>query len=142
MQEYGYGINYTKITWKEGVEKLLVKTAVEKTEYIRKMYEEFRSNTDDVEKTAEDFARQYGNGMFLWGDVAGLLCDIINEIHFYGRPIFQIGDQHIYVPAYIPVNEKDKAVYPTREQISSILSEYLGSLAVSCPEAEWLSIQL
>lgn len=142
MQEYGYGIDCTKITWKEGVEKLLMKTAVEKTEYIRKMYEEFCSDTDDTEKTAEDFTGQYRNGMFLWGDIAGLLCDIINEIHFYGRPIFQVGDQHIYVPAYIPVNEKDKAVYPTREQISDILSEYLDSLVVSCPEAEWLAIRL
>jgi hypothetical protein len=142
MREFGYGVNYTKITWKKDVKDILVKTAVEKTEYIRKMYEEFCSDTDNTEKAAEDFTRQYENDMFLWGGTEGLLCDIINETEFCGRPIFKVEDCCIYVPAYIPVDEKDKALRPTREQIDSILSGYLKDLTVSRPEAEWLTIQL
>ena len=48
MHEFGYGVDYTKITWKNNVKDLLVKTAVEKTEYIRGMYEEFCRDTDDA----------------------------------------------------------------------------------------------
>lgn len=142
MHEFGYGVDYTKIIWKNNVEDLLVKTAVEKTEYIREMYEEFCRDTDDAKNAAEDFVRQYENDMFLWGGTEGLLCDIINETEFCGRPIFKVGDCCIYVPAYIPVDEKDKALLPTREQIDSILSGYLKDLAVSRPKAEWLTIQL
>ena len=142
MHEFGYGVDYTKITWKKDVEDILVKILLEKTRYIREICEEFYRDMDDAENAAEDFVRQYENDMFLWGDTEGLLCDIINETEFCGRPIFKVGDYCIYVPAYIPVNEKDKALYPTREPIDSILSGYLEDLAVSRPQAEWLTIQL
>lgn len=142
MREFGYGVHHTKITWKKDVEGILVKILLEKTKYIREICEEFYRDTDDAENAAEDFVRQYENDMFLWGGTEGLLCDIINEAEFCGRPIFKVEDCCIYVPAYIPVDEKDKALYPTREQIDSILSGYLEDLAVSRQEAEWLTIQL
>lgn len=150
MQKYeGYGVDISKMTLKEAayqnLYQMIQKSNSALREEITAYYEENKHDTPYLsEETAfYDFCEDwYENEANLGSGIEQVITDFINEQEFGNTPRFACEDYIIHVPANIPVDETDKAQFPTQNQIAEILRKYLSPLYKTTGNITWYIIHL
>ena len=138
----GYGIVEDDLKWRDDADQILVDRYVRTGELADDYLEYCQENDLDVDslEAKEEYVADYENTTFFWAGREGLLTDVINNERFGNEVIFRNEDYAIYVEAYIPVDEDDRAKYPTQIEIQKILAEYLQGLTTEPATFEWLTI--
>ena len=144
----GYGIDLSsgRTKWKKDVNNILIGIIKEKCPILRREYEdELDCNVPDNYDTEElflqnGFVDEFVEGLSGTGGLEGLVLAAIKEIS--NDDTYSYDDVCIYYPAYIPANEKERALRPTQEDIEKILTEVVNPLMESPVKAEWLDIHL
>ena len=142
MTDQGYGMAYDTAKWNKNAITEFFNEFLNESVLLKEKYEDYCDDNklDPDAGFDENFADDYENETYLWDGFEGLITDVINDIEFNNETVFRDEDCCIYVPAYIPLDEKDKAKRPTRKDIERILKTYVGPFLQKPQKIEWLEI--
>ena len=148
--EHGYGVDLStdKIKWKIGVNEIIVDQFVSRMTAFKNVYTQYCKDNDldpNDKESKENFVDDFTDDSdYGYDGLEGLIINIINTyVNATGfNAKFQYEDCCIYLPAYIPIDEKDKEKSLTVQDIQRILAIHLNPLLEEPAPMTWLDIYI
>ena len=148
MAGYAYGI--TTDTWKmkDNAYEILYKMIKKHPKsHLRQMITDYyltNKESDEYGEEAEsffDFTEWYENEQLNSG-IEAVITDLINDLEFNSKYIFEYDNWAIYVRPYIPKDDDYKDKYPSQEKIRQILNKYINPILKAPQAVDWIIIDL